>query len=108
MPDDDLIALLRAQCSCNIETAPCGAEEECRLFAEAAAALAEKGAEIERLTAVRDDMAAAVIADTEALRARLAAAEKVVEAARLFDATKFLLAAELSAYDATKEAPSDD
>jgi hypothetical protein len=46
----DLAVRLRCSCNCNIDTSPCGAEEECRLALEAAA-------EIERLRAALDKIA---------------------------------------------------
>lgn len=29
MPDLEIVQQLRAQCNCNIDTSPCGAEEDC-------------------------------------------------------------------------------
>lgn len=54
----DLVERLRENCNCNLESSPCGAEDECRLAFEAAA-------EIERLRAVNAELVEALEMLTE-------------------------------------------
>jgi hypothetical protein len=67
----DLAVRLRCSCNCNIDTSPCGAEEECRLALEAAD-------EIERLRAALEECSQPLLlADNEGVKYEELAGEAV-------------------------------
>jgi hypothetical protein len=81
---DDLVKRLRNNCSCNFESTPCGAEEECRNAFEAADRIEQLEAALREISYIHDgnpSPAMAGMPDVDYARFMLGEARRVARAA---------------------------